>query len=181
MHSREWPGFSRRVFLSHTLQALGAAACLPLAARCLAAEGQGAAGAPALKLLSAAEYATLDALGDALIPPGGAFEIGARDVDLARRIDSYLPAMAPGVVVGFRGALAFIESEAPRLAGKAPPFSSLERADRAAVLSAMLDEGGLPRGVFLASKFVCLVHFYTADQTWAATGYDGPMLLEGAS
>jgi hypothetical protein len=180
MHRPEWPGFSRRIFLSHSLQALGAVASLPLAASCLAAAGPGAEAPRALKLLNAVEYATLDALGDALIPPGGAFEIGARDVDLARRIDSYLPALAPGVVAGFRGALAFVEAEAPRLAGKTPPFSSLEREDRAAVLSAMLEEGGLPRGVFVAAKFVCLVHFYTADQTWEFTGYDGPMLLEGA-
>jgi hypothetical protein len=178
MEPIQWPAFSRRIFLNRTLQALGAAATMPLASACLSAAVQ-KEDAPALFVLGAGEYATLDALGDTLIPPGGAFEPGARDVGLARRIDRYLPAMAPGSVTGFRGALAFIETEGPPLAGKAAPFSSLEREDRAAVLDAMLEEGGLPRGVYVATRFVCLVHFYTLDETWEFTGYDGPMLLEG--
>jgi hypothetical protein len=178
MTHQQLPDFTRRVFLNRTLQALGAAVCLPGAVGSLAGEPP-VEGASDLKVLGPAELVTLEALGDALIPPGGAFEMGASDVGLARRIDSYLPVMAPEVVVGFRGALAFVEAKAPSLAGKAPPFSALSREDRSAVLNAMLSEGGLPRGVFVATKAVCVVHFYTADATWEFTGYDGPMLLQG--
>jgi hypothetical protein len=176
------PDFTRRVFLNRSLQALGAAATVPLATAWLA-ETSAAADQPGkapLAFLTPGEYATLDALGDALIPAGGAFEPGARDVDLARRIDSYLPKMDPGVAAGFRGALAFVEQEAPGLAGKKPPFSALSQADRGEVLTAMLQDGGLARGVFTATKYVCVAHFYTIDETWKFTGYDGPMLLEGA-
>lgn len=175
------PETTRRVFLNRTLQALGAAAVLPLASAGFAdaTQDDGNPAVPKLVFLSPGEYATLDAVGDALIPAGGAFEIGARDVDLARRIDSHLPRMDPGVATGFRGALAFIEKEAPGLAGKQAPFSALGESDRAAVLTAMLQGDGLSRGVFTATKYVCLVHFYTIDETWQFTGYDGPLPLEG--
>ena len=176
------PQVTRRVFLNRTLQALGAVATLPLAATCIR-EARASAPSPdipPLLFLNDREYATLVALGDALIPPGGAFEIGARDVGLARRIDSYLPRMDPEVATGFRGALAWIETEGPGMAGKDAPFSALGGDDRAAVLDGMLRSDGLARGVFVATKYVCLVHFYTVDETWKFTGYDGPMLLEGA-
>lgn len=174
------PEYTRRVFLNRTLQALGAAATLPLATACFG-EAQAAAstpGVPPLVFLNTREYTTLVALGDALIPPGGAFEIGAGDVGLARRIDSYLPRMDPGIATGFRGALAFVEEQSPALAGKETPFSALSEGDRAAVLNGMLRSDGLARGVFTATKYVCVVHFYTVDETWKFTGYDGPMLLE---
>jgi len=187
----ELPEVTRRVFLNRTLQALGAAAAMPLVAACSKRESppaetvatppsEATAQVPALEFLNAGEYVTLDAAGDTLIPQGGAFEMGAREAGLAKRIDHYLPKMDPAVSTGFRGALAFLEQEAPELAGKTAPFSALSDDDRAAVLNGMLQAGGLPAGIFLALKYVCMGHFYTMDQTWQYTGYDGPMLLEGA-
>jgi hypothetical protein len=183
----ELPEITRRVFLNRTLQALGAAAAMPLVAACAKKEAPveaippaapQAAEVPPLEFLSEDEYITLDAAGDTLIPSGGAFELGAREAGLARRIDHYLPKMDPGVSTGFRGALAFVEQQAPEMAGKAAPFSALSEEDRTAVLAAMLQAGGLPAGIFLALKYVCMGHFYTMDETWQYTGYDGPMLLE---
>jgi hypothetical protein len=183
----ELPVFTRRIFLNGTLQALGAAAALPLSAWATQDPGtmpaeasQPAAEIPRLEFLDAKEYVTLDAVGDTLIPQGGAFELGAREAGLARRIDHYLTVMDPAVATGFRGALAFVEQQAPSLAGKAAPFSALSEEDRTAVFNAMLKAGGLPAGILLALKYVGIAHFYTMDVTWKFTGYDGPMLLEGA-
>jgi len=171
--------FNRRVFLDHALQVLGAAALAPLApAIALGAEPATPAASQAAGTLTAGEYIALAAIADTMIPHGGAFDLGARDVNLARRIGSYLPKLQPPVALGFHGALAFTESQAPLLAGKKAPFSALPEADRAAVLSAMLAAGGLPTLIFLALKSVCVTHFYTLDATWKFTGYDGPMLLE---
>jgi len=182
MSPEQLPDLTRRVFLNRTLQALGVAAALPLSAACFgdAPTPLSNPGIPPLVFLNPQEYATLVALGDTLIPPGGAFEIGARDVGLASRIDSYLPRMDPEIATGFRGALAYVEQEAPGLTAKKVPFSTLSEDDRTAVLHAMIQSGGLARSVFDATKYVCLVHFYTMDQTWKFTGYDGPMLLENA-
>jgi len=171
----ELPEFTRRIFLGRTLQALGAALALPLAARDVLAE---ATDAPALKALTPAQYAVLGAVADTMIPHGGAFDLGARDVDLARRVDEYLPRLHPDVVTGIRGALGFVEQQAPPMAKKAAPFTALGEADRAAVFSAMLAAGGVPASAFLGLKYICCTYFYTMDVTWKYTGYDGPMLLE---
>lgn len=183
------PEVTRRVFLSRTLQALGAAAAAPLAS-CASravtaptdavAKAGSAAEVPPLVFLSPEQYVTLDAVTDTMIPRGGAFDLGARDVGLAARIDGQLPRLDPAVALGFRGALVFVEQQSPLLAGKASPFSGLSEEDRTAVCSAMLQAGGLPASVFLAMKFFSLSYFYTLDVTWQYTGYDGPMLLEDA-
>jgi hypothetical protein len=178
MKTIELPVYTRRVFLNRTLQALGAVAAIPLAGMAESAAADSAV--PELQVLTAEEYRVLDAVSDTLIPRGGAFDLGARDVELARRIDHYLPKMDPAVAQGFRGALAFVEQTAPELAGKAAPFSRLSEEDRTAVCNAMLQAGGLPAGVLLAMKYVSMSHFYTLDATWKFTGYDGPMLLEDA-
>jgi len=174
------PEMTRRVFLNRMLQALGAAAAVPLAGAGAQAESAApaAAAVPALEFLTADQYRALDAISDTLIPHGGAFELGARDVGLAARIDHYLPRLDPAVAQGVRGALAFIEQQAPELAGKTAPFSGLSEDDRTAVCNAMLRSGGLAAGVLLAMKSLSMSHLDTIDATWKSTGYDGPMLLE---
>jgi hypothetical protein len=181
MPSLELPSMTRRIFLNGTLQALGAAVALPLAPRSLFAAAETAADAAPLRVLSPGEYQVLAAIADTMIPHGGAFDLGARDVDLARRVDAYLPKMHPDIVTGFRGALVFVEQQAPQLAGKTGSFSALAPEDRGAVFDAMVAAGGVPAGAFLGLKYVCMTHFYTLDAVWPAIGYDGPMLLEKQS
>lgn len=190
MDTIQLPEMTRRVFLNRTLQALGALAALPLAGCATGPDSTATAEAvtktgspatvPALKFLTPEQYATLDAISDTIIPRGGAFELGARDLALAARVDAYLPKFDPAVSQGIRGALVFVEQQAPALAGKGAPFSSLTEDDRTAVCNAMLREGGLPASILLAMKWVSMSFFYTMDATWKSTGYDGPMLLEGS-
>jgi len=186
MDTIQMPEMTRRVFLNRTLQALGAAAAMPLAsyatmsdsAPTAAPEKSSTITAPALKFLTPEQYATLEAISDTMIPQGGAFAPGAQDLGLAARVDAYLPRFDPAVAQGIRGALVFVEQQAPALAGKAARFSALSEDDRAAVCNAMLRGGGMPASIFLAMKWVSTSFFYTMDATWKFTGYDGPMLLE---
>lgn len=186
MDTIQMPEMTRRVFLNRTLQALGAAAAMPLASYAATSDSaptaapakSSTATAPALKFLTPEQYATLDAISDTMIPQGGAFAPGARDLGLAARVDAYLPKFDPAVAQGIRGALVFVEQQAPALAGKAAPFSALSEDDRAAVCNAMLRAGGMPTRILLAMKWVSTSFFYTMDATWKFTGYDGPMLLE---
>jgi len=178
MDSRELPDFARRTFLNRGLQALGALATLPLVTSTLVAADNKTPAEHTPGVLSSGEYAVLAAVADTMVPRGGAFEMGAVDVDLARRIDSYLPRLHPDVVTGVRGALAFVEQQAPGLAKKTGTFTALAPADREAVFAGMLAAPGLPASVFLALKFLCVSHFYTLDATWKFTGYDGPKLLQ---
>ncbi len=186
MSTIQMPEMTRRVFLNRTLQALGAAAALPLASYAAMSDPAPNAAAaktatvPALKFLTPEQYTTLEAVCDTMIPPGGAFAPGARDLGLAARVDAYLPKFDPAVAQGIRGALVFVEQQAPALAGKAAPFSGLTEEERAAVCNAMLRAGGMPTSILLAMKWVSTSFFYTMDATWKFTGYDGPMLLEAS-
>lgn len=182
MHELKLPDSSRRIFLNKTLQLLGAAAAMTAvpgySAQTAAVATASQVKTPPLVFLKPEEIVGLDAIGDTMIPQGGAFELGARDVGLAKRIDAYLPKMDPGLATGFRGAVAFIEHQAPAMAGKAAPFSSLSEDERTAVLNAMVQAGGLPASIVVAMKFLCMSHFYTIDATWKYTGYDGPLKKE---
>jgi hypothetical protein len=187
MNTIQLPEMTRRVFLNRTLQALGAAAAMPLASYATEVDSAEAgaptksastATMPALRFLTPEQYATLEAISDTIIPQGGAFAPGARDLGLAARVDAYLPKFDPAVALGIRGALVFVEQQAPALAGKSAPFSGLSQDDRVAVCNAMLRAGGMPTSVLLATKWISTSFFYTMDATWKFTGYDGPMLLE---
>jgi hypothetical protein len=175
------PEFTRRIFLSRGLQALGAVAALPFVAGQVLAATDNTSATPALHVLTPGEYTVLAAVADTMIPQGGVFEMGAADVDLARRIDSYLPRLHPDMIVGLRGALAFVDQKAPALAKKPATFAALAPADREAVFAAMLASPGLPASVLLALKYLCISHFYAIDATWKLIGYDGPKLLEDRS
>jgi len=187
MNTIQVPEMTRRVFLNRTLQALGAAAAMPLASYATGADSAQAgapaesaskAATPALKFLTPEQFATLEAMSDTIIPQGGTFAPGARDLGLAARVDAYLPKFDPAVALGIRGALVFVEQQAPALAGKGAPFSALSEDDRTAVCNAMLRAGGMPTSILLAMKWISTSFFYTMDATWKFTGYDGPMLLE---
>lgn len=163
---------TRRVLLRRSLQAAGALALLPAAACAPAGSGDAA---PGLQALAASELAILEAVADTFVPSGGAFAIGAREVDLARRIDAVAASQGPDVVRGLRGALWLVELASPLLLGRLTRFSKLSAADRTACVRALAGSRlVVARDVFAGLKQLCLFSFYTHDASWAATGYDGP-------
>jgi hypothetical protein len=168
------PESSRRVFLCRSLQAAGALALAPgLAVGCAPGD---AARAPAdLQVLDPGEWALLDVVADTLVPRGGAFELGARDVDLARRIDAFLADESAAVQRGFSSALRLVEWGSPPVSGRAARFSRLGPDDRAACIEALCHSRiGLLRDVYFGLKQLCFFTFYAVDAVWPALGYDGP-------
>jgi len=170
------PEVSRRAFLSGGLRAAGALALLPgLSLACGAAD---AARAPAgLRVLTPAQWTVLDAVADAIVPPGGAFELGARGVDLATRIDGFLASESRALLAGLGSALLLVERVSPLLAGRLTPFSQQDEAGRTACLEALgASRVSTLREVFGGMKTLCLFAFYAADASWPALGYDGPLV-----
>ena len=168
------PEVSRRAFLRRSLHAAGACVALPgLGVGCAPSER-----APSgLRVLDAAQWTLLDAIADTFVPRGGAFELGARDVDLARRIDALLADEAPAVRDGLGSALLVVEWGAPLAAARLGRFSSLDEAGRAASIDALrTSRVGVLRDVYAGLKQACLFSFYAVDASWAATGYDGPLV-----
>lgn len=180
------PETTRRVFLLRSLQALGTVAAAPLLSACgepetrapVASEVSPQQQKPAisLKVLTKDDYHILDAVTDTVIPRGGAFELGARDIDLPRRIDHYLSQGDAEVVTGVRGALQFMEHEAPKLIGTALSFSVLSFIDRSSTMQTMEASNGLPVQVFAGLKTLSLFFFYSDDASWPHIGYDGPLV-----
>jgi hypothetical protein len=169
------PEISRRIFLSRSLRALGAVAALPL----LGPGCSKAPGAPVpadLRVFTAGEYAIVWAVADAFVPRGGAFPLGAADVDLAARIDRFLASQDPAIVKGLRGALMLLEYGGGLLAGRPGRFSRMDAGDRAAVLRALPRRVGIAGQVYTGLKQLCLFLFYCAKESWPAIGYDGPWL-----
>lgn len=168
------PDPSRRLFLRRSLHAAGAIALLPgLSLGCGAGD---AARAPSgLRALDRSEWTVLDAVADAFVPPGGAFEAGARSVDLATRIDDFLAGESPEVLRGVGAALVVAEWIAPLAAGRAARFSALDLAGRTAAIDALRTSRiGLLREVYAGLKQLCLFRFYACEEAWPALGYDGP-------
>lgn len=170
------PELSRRLFLRRSLHAAGALALAPgLSIGC--APGDAARAPTDLRVLDSGEWALLDVVADTLIPRGGAFELGARDVDLARRIDAFLVDESAAVRSGLSSALLLIEWGSPLVSGRVARFSRLGPDERAACIDALCHSRiGLLRDVYAGLKQLCFFTFYAIDAVWPALGYDGPWI-----
>jgi hypothetical protein len=168
------PELSRRVFLRRSLHTVGTLAAVPgLTLGCAPAADVRAP--DNLHVLDAAEWAMLGVIADTLIPRGGAFEVGALDVDLATRADAFLADESDAVLRGLSAALQVVEWGSPLLSGRVARFSEIGSADRHACIEALLHSRvGLLREVYAGLKQLCFFTFYAIDATWLAVGYDGP-------
>jgi hypothetical protein len=177
----ELPAITRRVLLRRSLQAAGALATLPgFALACAPADVERAPSD--LRVLDAAQWSVLDVVADTFVPRGGAFPLGARDVDLARRIDSLLVGEPPAVLRGLVAALFAIEWAAPLATGRFARFSRLDAEARTAAVEALCrSRVALLRDVYAGLKQLCSFSFYAIDASWAATGYDGPWVKSAAT
>lgn len=174
------PSATRRLFLRRSIMALGALAAAPaMTVQAVANTADSALNTPPLAVLSAEDYRILSVVADTIIPSGGAFKLGAVDIDLAARIDSYLDPDDSAMLQGLKGALMFIEHKAPALAKMEGSFSSQPAESREALLLALRDAGGDGTAVFAALRGLCTFYFYTHEHVWPSVGYDGPLVKRG--
>lgn len=168
------PELSRRLFLRRSLHAVSALAVVPgLTLGCAPVAGVRAP--DDLRVLDAAAWTMLGVVADTLIPRGGAFEVGAIDVDLATRADAFLAGESDAVLRGLSAALLVVEWGSPLLSGRVARFSELGGDARHACIEALLHSRvGLLREVYAGLKQLCFFTFYAIDATWPAVGYDGP-------
>lgn len=138
------------------------------------------AGAPpvaGLRVLSAREYRTLDALARTLLPSGGAFEIGAERFDLARAFDAYLTGEPADNVKKLQRALLLFELGPLLFERRWSSFSRLSDAERLRHYEAWTTSDRLARRQVATAfrKFMALV-FYDNPEVWPHIGYPGPSL-----
>lgn len=128
-----------------------------------------------LKALSNHEYRTLSNLAAAIIPRGGAFEVGAADFDMARLFDAFLAGEPRRNVRDLSLALNWLEFGPIVIDHGLTTFSNLSREAQLAHFDSWGTAAELDRRrVSIAfRKFIYLV-FYDQEAVWAHIGYGGP-------
>ena len=175
---REPAHIDRRTFLRGSFGAgalLAFGAVLPATAR--AAES--ALTPPArLAVLSASAWTTLTHFAAYAIPRGGAFALGAADVDVAGAVDRWLEGADPLLVADLQRGLALLEW-GPLLQGRAlRPLSWLSREDADAWLASLPSSRfAFARDLHRALTDLCLLGFYSTPAAWIAVGYQGPWVI----
>src|SRR5262245_60225412 len=129
-----------------------------------------------LRCLTAQEYRTLAMLAGALYPSGGAFAVGAGDVDLARAVDAFLADEPPWNQKDLRRALFLLEYGPVLFDGRVATFSHLPADERVAHFARWTTcDSSVRRQAALAFRRLLTLLFYDRPEAWAGVGYEGPL------
>ncbi len=168
------PEATRRLFLKRSIQALAVTAALPALSTLNVAFAEN--NDKTLLALSPDIYKIFVSVSDTYIPQGGAFDLGAIDIDLARRIDFFLAKNDPAVVQGVSGALQFIEYKSAEIIGEKGVFSSLSAKKRTKIIQTLSETSGMGVQIYAALRGLCMFFFYTDEKSWQSIGYQGPLV-----
>lgn len=173
--SADFSVLSRRTLLKYGLSLAafvlmgGTGALLALRGRAPSVEG--------LRCLTDHEYRTLDGLADALFPQGGAFPLGARDVDLARAVDVFLADAREWDQHDLKRGLVLLEFGPVLFERRAVTFSNLSEDERRGHFERWTTAGDtLRRQVAGAFRSLLALHFYDRPEAWTHVGYEGPLV-----
>lgn len=170
------PEATRRLFLKRSFQALAVTAALPALSTLNVAFAENNDKTKALLALSPDIYKILVSVSDTYIPQGGAFDLGAIDIDLAQRIDFYLAKNDPAVAQGVSGALQFIEYKSAEIMGEKGFFSTLSLTKRTQIIQTLSEASGMGVQIYAALRGLCMFFFYTDEKSWQPIGYQGPLV-----
>jgi hypothetical protein len=164
----------RRGVLRWAVGATGVAAAA--AAYALHDRGPAVAG---LRVLSPRQFRTVEAIVDTIVPAGGAFPVGGRDVGLAREIDAYLAVMPDELQGDLKLGLTYIEYAPVLVRRKLGTFSGLPASERARVWGIWETSGeDVPSRLTMGVRRLCFSKFYDHEEVWPYIGYPGPLFTE---
>jgi len=173
--SVDFGSLSRRRFLKYGLSAAafvtmgGVGSMLALRGRAPDVDG--------LRVLTAHEYRTLARLAEAIFPAGGAFPLGAADLDLARAFDAFLADEPPWNVEDLRRALVLLEFGPVVFERRLATFSHLDADERLAHFTRWtVADSVLRRQAAAALRTFLVTRFYDRPEAWAHVGYEGPLV-----
>lgn len=131
-----------------------------------------------LRCLTPNEHRTVHALATALFPAGGAFALGAAELDLGRAFDAFLEGEPEDRQSDVKTALLVFEYGPVLFDHELVTFSNASEAARLAHYEAWQTSGDAVRRQIAAGlrKFLAVV-FYDRPEAWAGIGYALP---EGA-
>jgi len=133
--------------------------------------------AGSLENLSEKEYRILQAIAGRILRADGPDLPSAEDVGAALYVDGLLSNVHEEDRTGLKRLLILIEHGLPLSESRLGRFTRLEGEAQDAVLTAMMSSKlKLLRGGFEALRTLCVMAFYRDTRTWAAIGYDGPLV-----
>jgi hypothetical protein len=122
-----------------------------------------------LVVLAPWQYLVLSAFGRRVLTPEAA--------DVAGFADEYLVGLADADRRDLLAFVAYLEHAAPLAIGRLGRFSSLTEEQQDEVLASIEESGiGLLRGGFQALKALAMMAYYRKPESWAALGYEGPVV-----
>ncbi|MCX7808576.1 MAG: gluconate 2-dehydrogenase subunit 3 family protein, partial [Deltaproteobacteria bacterium] len=135
-----------------------------------------------LRVLSPREYLVIQAISKRLFREGDSSSPRSPFpdpvvVDVGARVDAFLRSLEAQDQRDFKRLLQLCEHLFPWLAGHFGRFTKLSGDAQDAVLRAMERSSfGVLRGAFQVVKSVCALAYFSSPATWAAIGYDGPLV-----
>lgn len=128
-----------------------------------------------LRCLSRHQATTLEALAECLYPAGGAFELGASGLELARGVDAFLVDAPAWQRRDLGRALHLLEFGPLLFERRLATFSHLPPAERLAHFETWRrSDSDTRRQVAAAFQRLLAVLFYDRPEAWVAIDYDGP-------
>lgn len=129
------------------------------------------------RVLGEWEASVLAAAAMALIPdtPGVLSRPGPAGMEIAQNVDRFLVGLPKPMLLEIHAMFGLIE-HATLLNGSVQRFTRLDPHAQRAFLLRLQDMGGKFGQAFKGVRDLCLLGWYQDARTWAAIGYDGPML-----
>jgi len=166
----DWLG--RRSFLKRAMFTASAIASATMLPGCGNYPDAGAA----LRVLSAKEFAILQAVAETIIAPTGPGEPSVAQVRAIEHLDqNVLPKMPANVLSDFKSLLLTVEHAPILFEGALSPFTELSDADKASYLDGfMRSQYTLRKTMFQALKVVSVTAYFAMPASWSSVGYNGP-------
>jgi len=133
--------------------------------------------AAAMTTLTPWQLVVVENVARRIVAPDRADAPTSDEVDVAAFVDSYMRSMHPALRRDLVRMLAYVEHLAPIGAGYSSRFTRLGATEQDAVLAAIeASDRDLLRGGFVALESLVFMGYYRDPRTWAAIGYDGPLV-----
>ena len=162
---------NRRSFLGFSAAAIAATAVggLSLSTQAMANT------LPALKSINSDETAVFARIADVTLPvEGSSLAAWNYEVLLGTLDQALLGTMAPHVLAGLKGGIAYFNSGPKEKYGKT--FVELTPAEATAIMDAWSDSAEIPpRALQVGLKKLIQLSYWANPESWGPTGYDGPV------
>lgn len=132
---------------------------------------------PGTKYIDSKEESILLALGETIVPHGGAFSIGFSDVrdECLAEVRGLLATLDPVTLVGTRLLLRAVNFSPVLVAGRLTTITRMPQSERAPFLVRLENSRISPiRAAFVALKVVALLPFFNLPEAERAVGYVAP-------